>query len=436
MVDEPLLFPATNQRYGTSALDCVFMIDFDSFTLDNGLQVVVHEDPNSQIAVVNVMYNVGARDEEAHKTGFAHLFEHLMFGGSQHIPSYDHALQQVGGDNNAYTTPDVTNYYCTLPAANLETAFWLESDRMLGLSFDPRILEVQQKVVIEEFKERYLNQPYGDAWLKLSELAYTIHPYRWPVIGQAISHIEQATLEDVKAFFYKFYVPNNAVLVVAGGVQLAQVKQLSKKWFEPIPPGPAYTRNLPQEPTQQAPRSFTIEAEVPLDAIYKAYHVPARLSEGYHATELLCHGLGVGKSARLYKELIETKQYFNTLEAYTTETADPGLLIIDGTLNEGISLRQAEEALLDVLEEVQYQGLERKELDKVKNHMEAHLVFSAVDLLHRAQELAWATLLGDTDLVNHEAKKIESVTLDDIKHVAQVALSKDNSSTIYYRRKG
>lgn len=411
------------------------MINFESFTLDNGLQVIVHEDPSSLIAVVNVVYDVGSRDEEMHKTGFAHLLEHLMFGGSQHIPSYDNALQQVGGDNNAYTTPDVTNYYCTLPAANLETAFWLESDRMLGLSFDPRVLEVQQKVVIEEFKERYLNQPYGDAWLKLSELAYMTHPYRWPVIGKDISHIEQATMEDVRAFLGKFYVPNNAVLVVAGGVKLAQVELLSKKWFEPIPAGLAYTRNLPQETIQQAPRSLTIEASVPLDAIYKAYHVPARLSKDHHAVELLCSSLGLGKSSRLYEQLIDTKEYFNTIGAYTTESADPGLLVISGSLNEGISFEKAEEALLNILEEVQYQGLAAQELDKVKNHTEAHLVFSAVDLLHRAQELAMATLLGDTDLINREAEKIQSVTLDDIKRVAQRVLRADNGSTIYYRRK-
>lgn len=410
------------------------MINFKNFTLDNGLQVIVHEDPNSLIAVVNVMYNVGSRDEEVHKTGLAHLFEHLMFGGSQHIPAYDRALQQVGGDNNAYTTPDVTNYYCTLPAANLETAFWLESDRMLGLSLSPQVLAVQQKVVIEEFKERYLNQPYGDAGLKLSELAYTVHPYRWPVIGQDISHIAQATLEDVQAFFARFYVPNHAVLVVAGGVKLPQVKQLSQKWFEPIPAGSTYVRALPQEPLQQASRSITIEANVPLDAIYKAYHVPARLSLDYHAMELLCSGLGVGQSSRLYGQLIETKQYLNTVEAYTTETADPGLLIISGSLNEGVSFEQAEEALLHILEAVQAQGLTAAELAKVKNYAETHWVHSAVDLRYRAQELALATLLGDTNLVNGEVEKIQSTTLADIKRVAKQVLNVENSSTIYYRR--
>lgn len=409
------------------------MIHFESFTLGNGLKVVVHEDPSSQLAAVNVMYNVGARDEEVGKTGFAHLFEHLMFGGSQHISSYDQALQQVGGDNNAYTTPDVTNYYCTLPVANLATAFWLESDRMLGLSFDPQVLAVQQQVVIEEFKERYLNQPYGYAWLKLSGLAYTVHPYRWPVIGQDTSHIAQATMEDVQAFFAKFYVPNNAILVVAGGVKLAQVKQLCQKWFEPIPAGPDYVRALPQEPPQKTPRGITIEADVPLNAIYKAYHVPARLSPAYHAVELLCTGLGEGKSARLYKQLVEAKPYLNTVEAYTTQTADPGLLIISGTLNEGISFAQFEEALLPILEAVQAQGLVATELAKAKNHAETDWVYTAADLRYRAQALALATSLGDTNLVNSEMEKIQGIAVEDVKRVARQVLAVENSSTIYYR---
>jgi len=409
------------------------MIDFQSFTLDNGLRVIVHQDPNCLLAVVNVMYYVGARDEEAHKTGFAHLFEHLMFGGSKHIASYDHALQQVGGDNNAYTSPDVTNYYCTLPADNLETAFWLESDRMVGLSFDPQVLAVQKKVVIEEFKEVYLNEPYGDTWLKLNELAYTTHPYRWPVIGQDMRHVAQATMEDVRAFFSKFYVPNNAVLVVGGGVSLAQVKQLSKKWFEPIPAGPAYIRNLPQEPIQQASRSLTVHANVPLDAIYKAYHIPGRLSNDYHPVELLSSSLGLGKSSRLYEQLIDTKQYFNTIGAYTTQTIDSGLLVIIGRLNEGITFGKAERALLDLLTEMQQVGLSEQELEKVKNHAETYLIGSAVDLLHRVQELAFATLLGDTKLVNQQAAKIQSVSLIDMNRVAKKVLKEENSSTLYYQ---
>lgn len=411
------------------------MIDFESFTLDNGLRVIVHEDPNSAVAAVNIMYDVGSRDEVPNKTGLAHLFEHLMFGGSRHIPAYDKALQQVGGDSNAYTTPDVTNYYCTLPAANLETAFWVESDRMLGLSFAPQVLEVQQKVVIEEFKERYLNQPYGDVWLKLCDLAYTQHPYRWPTIGKAPSHIEEVMVEEVKAFFYKFYVPNNAVLVVAGAVQCEAVKKLSAKWFAPIPAGPTYERALPQEPLQTSPRSLQIFADVPLNALYKAYHMPGRLSQDYHTVALIADILGGGKSARLYAQLVDTKQYFNTIGAYITESTDPGLCIISGRLNNGVAFEAAEEAIQAIITTLQRQSVTTKELEKVKNQAEAHRVFSAVDLLDRTQELAMATVLGDTNLVNQEAESIQKVTPEEILRTAQCVFDTNNCSTIYYQRK-
>jgi zinc protease len=358
-----------------------------------------------------------------------------MFGGSQNIPSYDQALQQVGGDNNAYTTPDVTNYYCTLPAANLETAFWLESDRMLSLSFDPQVLAVQRKVVVEEFKETHLNQPYGDAWLKLNELAYTTHPYRWPVIGQKISHIEQANIEDVKDFFKRFYVPSNAVLVVAGNVRLEQVKRLSKRWFESIPAGAPVSKQLPKEPLQKAARKGTICNDVPLNAIYKAFHVPGRLdNKDYYAVELLCSALGAGKSARLYEHLIEKQPYFNTIGAYTTETIDPGLLVVIGRLNEGIGFEQAEEALDRLLKDIQVSGLSSEELEKVKNHMEATRAYSAVDVLHRAQELAFDTLLGNTNLVNEEAMHIQAVSLVDIQRIGAQVFKENNSNTLYYQR--
>ena len=410
------------------------MFTFSSFTLANGLRVIVHEDPNSAIAVVNIMYNVGSRDEDTDKTGFAHLFEHLMFGGSQHIPTYDKALQQVGGDNNAYTTPDVTNYYCTLPAAHLETAFWLESDRMLGLSFDPQVLAVQQKVVIEEFKESYLNQPYGDVWLKLCDLAYRQHPYRWPTIGKEVGHIENATMEMVKAFFHKFYVPNNAVLVVAGGIQYKEVKRLSEKWFAPIPPGPTYQRTLPQEPPQTSPRSLMVTADVPLNAIYKAYHGPGRLSADYYAVELMTEILGSGKSSRLYEQLVDTKQYFNAIGAYTTETIDPGLCIISGYLNNDVSFEAAEEAIATVIAAMQREAVTASELAKAKNQAASHRVFSGVDLVYRAQALALATVLGDTNLVNSEAESIQKVTSAAVQRTAQRMLSTDNCATIYYQR--
>lgn len=411
------------------------MLSFRSLTLDNGLRVIIHEDPSSASAVVNIMYDVGSRNEEPNQTGFAHLFEHLMFGSSQHIPSYDEALQQVGGDNNAYTTSDVTNYYCILPAVNLETAFWLESDRMLGLPLDPHRLALQQKVVIEEFKENYLGQPYGDAWLQLCKLAYTQHPYRWPTIGEKISHIENATIEMVKDFSHRFYVPNNAVMVVAGDVRYEAVKRLVEKWFAPIPMGQHHKKTFPKEPTQTLPRTMNITADVPLNAIYKAYHMPGRLAHDYHAVLLMTDLLGGTKSSRLYEQLVNKEHYFSTMEAYMTETVDPGLCVISGHLNDNVSFEVAEEAIQNVIETIQYQPVTASELAKAKNQAEAHQVFSSVSLLYRAQELAMATIMGNTNLVNCELESIHKVMSAAVQRVAQRVLHPNNCSTLYYQRK-
>jgi zinc protease len=409
------------------------MINYQSFVLDNGLRIYVHEDHATPIAALNILYNVGSRDEEEHKTGCAHLFEHLMFGGSRHIPAYDEPLQKVGGENNAFTSPDITNYYITLPAINLETAFWLESDRMLSLSFDPKVLEVQRKVVIEEFNQRYLNQPYGDVWLKLRPLAYQTHPYRWATIGKEISHIENAVMDDVKSFFYKYYLPNNAVMVVAGAVTMEQVKRLSEKWFGPIPAGTAYVRNLPMEPEQTAARFLEVEADVPLDALFKAYHVPARFTEGYYTTDLLSDILGRSKSSRLYEKLVKESNMFSNLHAYATGSDDPGLLVIQGNLTKGVSLEDADQAVSGILEELMRQTISDTELLKVKNQAESTLVFSEMELLNRAMNLAHAANVGDPELINQESEKIQAVTPDKLLVMANRILKKENSSTLYYR---
>ncbi|MEQ8425226.1 MAG: pitrilysin family protein, partial [Cyclobacteriaceae bacterium] len=320
------------------------MIAFDSFVLPNGLRVLVHEDPTVQIAAMNILYDVGSRDEKSDKTGFAHLFEHLMFGGSVNIPSYDEPLQRVGGENNAFTNTDITNYYLTLSADNIETGFWLESDRMLSLSFDPKVLEVQRKVVIEEFKQRYLNQPYGDVWLKLRPLAYQVHPYQWATIGKEISHIEEATMEDVKDFFYANYLPGNAILVVAGNIKTDQVRVLSEKWFGPIPTGKKNKRTLPVEPEQKQKRVLEVRADVPASALYKAFHMPGRFDTDFFAADLASDVLGRGDSSRLYQKLVKEKQIFNTLSAFTMGTIDPGLVVINGRVSDGIDLKDAEKA--------------------------------------------------------------------------------------------
>ena len=414
------------------ALLPLIMINFESFELSNGLRVVVHEDHNTPMAVLNILYDVGSRDEHEDKTGFAHLFEHLMFGGSKHIPSYDEPLQKVGGDNNAFTSPDVTNYYITVPAVNLETAFWLESDRMLSLSFDPKVLEVQRSVVIEEFKQRYLNQPYGDAWLKLRPLAYEKHPYLWPTIGKDISHIEQATMDDVKSFFAKHYLPNNAVMVVAGNVTVKEVKTLAQKWFGGIPAGNKPKRNLPVEPEQKARRILKMQSEVPSSGLYMAFHMPGRMDDAYYATDLLGDILGRGKSSRLYDELVEGKKIFHGLSAYITGSVDPGLLMIEGKTSNGVSLEDAENAVWEVIKRFKADAFSDEELSKVKNKAESTLVFSEVELLNRAMNLAFATNMGDTAMVNREVAEVHAVTRDEVMQQADSLLSESKASVLRY----
>lgn len=408
---------------------------YQSFELKNGLKVIVHEDHSTKQAVLNILYQVGSRDESEDKTGFAHLFEHLMFGGSKNIDSFDEPLQKVGGENNAFTSPDLTNYYISIPSNNLETAFWLESDRMLSLSFNPDVLEVQRKVVIEEFKQRYLDQPYGDAWLKLRPLAYKVHPYKWATIGKEISHIEDATMQDVKSFFHQHYLPNNAILVVAGDVTLEQVRILAEKWFEPISSGEVRSRNLPKEVNQSEERVMTVEANVPANAIYKVYHMPDRLSDDYHAADLMGDMLGRGKSSRLYKRLVKAKSLMSSVNVYITGSIDPGLLVITGKLNDDVSFEEVEAEMELEINELISELAPAEELEKVKNQAESSHVFSELELLNRAFSLAYYTMLGDTSLVNKEVKNIRKVSLRELQQAAKNILRKENSSTIHYKKK-
>ncbi len=409
------------------------MIKYSSFVLDNGLKVFVHEDHTTSMAALNILYDVGSKDEIITKTGFAHLFEHLMFGGSKNIASYDEALQKAGGENNAFTSPDITNYYITIPANNIETAFWLESDRMLSLSFDPKVLEVQRSVVIEEFKQRYLNQPYGDVWLKLRPLSYKQHSYQWATIGKEISHIEDATMDDVRDFFYSYYLPNNAYMVVAGNVTLEQVKKLSEKWFGPIPSGTRRKRNIPVEPKQTTARFEETSAKVPLNALYKTYHMSGKLSPDYYSTDLLSDILGRGKSSRLYDKLVQQKKIFTSLNAYVLSSVDPGLLVVDGKLSKGISLKDADDAVSELIASISQEKFSEQELNKVKNQAESTLLFGEVEVLNRAMNLAFAAMLGDPELVNKEAATIQNVTTEDISRVAKSVLVPENCSTLYYK---
>ncbi len=408
------------------------MITFEKFSLPNGLRVLVHEDSSTPLAAFNLLYNVGARDESPDKTGFAHLFEHLMFGGSANIPSFDEPLQKAGGENNAFTSNDVTDYYETLPAHNLETAFWLESDRMMGLDFDGRALEVQRKVVCEEFKEHYINQPYGDVWHKLRPLAYTAHPYQWATIGKELRHVEEATKEDVKNFFFTHYRPNNAILVVAGNVKADSVKALAEKWFGNIPAGVTVKRNLPKEPKQTESRSMTVHADVPLDAIYKAYHMPARLDKNYYAVDLISDILSGGKSSRFYEILVKEKKLFSEINAYITGNIDPGLFVIDGKLTKGVKMQEAEEAINEELKKICEQKVSDRELQKVKNKVESQMEFAEMGVLNKAMNLAFAELLGNPDLVNEEKQFYLSVTPERLQWQAQEVFRDTNCSTLYY----
>ena len=411
------------------------MISFESFTLDNGLRVFVHEDKTVQIAVLNLLYDVGARDEDPAKTGFAHLFEHLMFGGSVHIPNYDEPLQRAGGENNAFTSNDITNYYLTVPSANLETGFWLESDRMLGLSFDPKVLEVQHKVVIEEFKQRYLNQPYGDVWLKLRPMAYQIHPYQWATIGKETSHIEQATMEDVREFFYSHYLPNNAILVVAGNVTATRVRELAEKWFGPIPARPLKKRNLPPEPAQTEKRTLTVHAAVPANALYKVYPMAARMHPDYYTSDIISDVLGRGQSSRLYQRLVKEKEIFSSVSSYITGSIDPGLLVFSGRTSANIDPAEAEKYLDELVYEFAENGPLDSELEKIRNQAETTLAFSEIEVMNRAMNLAYAAILGNPDLVNTEIDQIRKIGVSDIKRVAKNILSEQSSSVLYYNRK-
>jgi zinc protease len=408
------------------------MVKFNRFILDNGLRVIVHEDNTTPMAVLNILYDVGARDEDPGQTGFAHLFEHLMFGGSLNIPNYDGPLQRVGGENNAFTSNDITNYYITLPSANLETAFWLESDRMLNLAFSEKSLEVQRNVVIEEFKQRYLNQPYGDVWLKLRPMVYKRHPYQWATIGKTIKHIEDARIGDVKAFFKKHYNPQNAIMVVGGDVKTEDVKLLAEKWFGPIPAGDKYVRDLPQEQPQHQERRETVTAKVPLNDVYIAFQMEGRVDESYYAVELMSDILSRGNSSRLYRSLVKEKQLFSEVHAYITGSLDKGMFVLEGKPLNGISIEQAEEALWLEVERLKNEEVPEDELTKVKNKTESTMVFSEMSLLDKAMNLAFYELMGDADDFNHESAKFLAVTPAQIKEYANKIFRKDNSSTLIY----
>ncbi len=408
------------------------MISYEKFSLANGLTIIHHFDGDTELAVLNILYKVGARNESPAKTGFAHLFEHLMFGGSANIPEYDTPLQMAGGENNAFTSNDITNYYLTLPAGNIETGFWLESDRMLQLDFSEKSLGVQRKVVCEEFKQRYLNQPYGDAWLKLRPLAYKQHPYRWPTIGKELSHIENATLADVKDFFYKHYGPDNAIMVVAGNISLDRTKALAEKWFGNIPNREIENTPLPPEPSQTEARRETTTGPVPFPAIYKAYHICKHTDDAYPAFDLLTDILSGGKSSRLFNALVKSDPVFSDINAYLSGDDDAGLLVVEGYVTEGVLVDKAESSIDAFLISFLEKGITERELQKVKNKAESMYVFSNTGILNKAMNLAFAEFSGNVERANTDIEKYRAVTIENIMEAARQCLVDTNCSTLTY----
>lgn len=411
------------------------MITYKTFTLDNGLQCVVNTDITTPFVAMNILYKVGSKNENPERTGFAHLFEHLMFGGSKNIADFDAALQIVGGENNAFTNTDITNYYITLPKENIETGFWLESDRMLELDFSQQSLDVQKNVVIEEFKQSYLNRPYGDAHLHLRALAYKVHPYQWATIGKNIEQIENATLDNVREFFYNHYAPNNAILTLSGNISVEEVKVLANKWFAPIPLRTIAKEKVVQEPKQTEKRTQTLERDVPTNALYKAFHIPNRLHPDYYACDMLSDVLSNGKSARLYVQLVQEKKLFSDINAYITGEDHAGLFVVCGNLMPNVSMETAETAIYEELHKLQNEPISDYELQKIKNKIESHIIFNEVGILNKAMNLAKFAQLGNVDLINTEFDNYQRVNALHLQQIAAEIFQPTNDSTLYYYSK-
>jgi zinc protease len=409
------------------------MVNYSRFTLENGLKVLVHEDKSTPLVAMNILYNVGSRDEDPAMTGLAHLFEHLMFGGSLNIPDYDTPLQLVGGENNAFTSNDITNYYLTIPSENIETGFWLESDRMLELDFSQKNLDTQKNVVIEEFNQRYLNQPYGDALLKLRPLAYKIHPYRWPTIGMDIAHIKNTNLGQIREFFFSHYAPNNAILALTGNITYDLAFKLTNKWFGPIERRKIQSRNLPAEPEQKEERTLIIESDVPSNALYKVWHIGARNSNDFYTLDLITDLLAGGETGRLHTKLVREKKLFSEINAYITSDIDPGLITVHGKLMQGIDIKHAEEAVIEVIMSLKSSNGIGGEMEKVKNKFESSTVFSNTSILNKAMNLSFYELLGNPGHINHEVEAYRKVTPEMVFEAVSSYFVPSNCSTLYYK---
>lgn len=409
------------------------MIKFSRFCLDNGLRVLVHEDRSTPLVALNILYDVGSRDEDPESTGLAHLFEHLMFSGTPRIPEFDKHLQIAGGENNAFTNSDITNYYMTLPAGNIETGLWLESDRMTGLDFSQKNLDIQKSVVTEEFNQRYLNQPYGDAILLFRPIAYKVHPYRWPTIGKDISHIRKTNLDEIRKFFFSHYAPNNAVLSLTGNITPPRALKLVKKWFDNIEKRDVKPRLLPAEPMQTDTRTLNVERDIPASALYKAWHIGPRESRDFYTMDLITDLLAGGESGRLTERLTRGKKLFSDINAYITADIDPGLIILNGKLMKGVDIYQADEAVNNVIGSLSERVPLLKEMEKVKNRYESASVYGNSDILNKAMNLSYFELLGDPDLINDEVRLYRETDRMMIPETASRIFTVTNCCTLYYK---
>jgi len=408
------------------------MIQFDKIILGNGLSVIVHTDHSTPFVAVNVCYNVGSKHEDPSRTGFAHLFEHLTFGGSIHVPDFDTAVQRAGGANNAFTSNDLTNYYITLPANNIETAMWLESDRMLGPKFSKKGLDVQKKVVIEEFRQRNLNKPYGDVWHLLRDLAYKVHPYRWPTIGLVPEHIASATLEDVKDFFFHHYAPNNAVLVISGNISSSEAFKMAEKWFGDIPSRVIAPYPPQPEPLQLTDRELTVHRDVPIDTFYVAWHMGGRNDKDFYVLDLLSDILSNGSSSRFEVKLVKEQKLFTEADAYLSGENEPGLFVATGKASDGIDIHLAREKMLEEILMTAETSITAYELEKVKNRVEADLLLNEIGYLEKAIQLASFEIMGDAAEINRQAERYQNITAEDLLTTANHLFRKGNRNTLNY----
>ena len=411
------------------------MIPYTKKILPNGLTVVVNRDRASKLAAVNMLYKVGARNENPARTGFAHLFEHLMFRGTREVPNFDLPVQMASGDNNAFTNNDYTDFYITLPKDNIETALWLESDRMEGLDITPAKFEAEKKVVIEEFRQRYLNQPYGDQTMLLRALAYKVHPYRWATIGLTTDHIAGATLEEVEAFYRAHYRPSNAVLSISADIEEERMLELAEKWFAPLADHPADAAAIPQEPAQTEARREEVERDVPASTVTVAYHMGGRTEGDFYTADLVSDLLSGGDSGRLYTHLVKERQLLSSVNAYVTGDVDPGLFVFTGQLLPGIPPEAAEAAFREEIAMLQTTPATAYEVEKVKNKFEANTLFGELNVMNKAMNLGFYEMLGDLELINREVDLYRGVTDEEIRSFSSRTFRPENSSTLIYNTK-